>query len=425
MMTKSITSINSVAAEGSGSDGINRQENGISMVPVNTVSIKSNGTSIMDKETIGMARHNHDDMTNSITRVNNVAAEGSVTDGINRRERGISMTFNPMVSAYTVSNTSSGTSIIGKETVGMVRHQHDDMTVHIASVNNVAAEVIDTDGINRRERGISMVPAITLSHKSSGTSIIGKETVGMVRKRFVSMLIISTLNLIVVGTLNFTYVLVILSYNGTVVTLVDIGMGVFKAVWTNVVIVEAMRLLDAHYIKSNKRELSFLSFTSILNNIVIPCMALTLASPDCFYNMIYSRDDVVSSYSLNTWVYLDADNNFIYAAISAVNVTINYETEMTFTPPYAYSYQCSSAILTSYVVIFLYSALFGLLSQPLADRVKDDLTVAQDKLVTQSFLSSKGSGSAKVTSTIPDEMPVPPSEIDAKSSSLSHNNIMR
>ena len=241
----------------------------------------------------------------------------------------------------------------------------------------------------------------------------------MVRKRFVSMLIISTLNLIVVGTLNFTYVLVILSYNGTVVTLVDIGMGAFKAVWTNVVIVEAMRLLDAHYIKSNKSEadgwrLSFLSFTSILNNIVIPCIALTLASPDCFYNMIYSRDDVVSSYSLNTRV--DFDVYF---------TTISYESEMTFTPPYAYSYQCSSAILTSYVVIFLYSALFGLLSQPLGDRVKDNLTVAQDKLVTQSFLSSKGSGSAKVTSTMCDETPVPPSEIDAKSSSLSHNNIKR
>ena len=104
---------------------------------------------------------------------------------------------------------------------------------------------------------------------------------------------------------------------------------------------------------------------------------------------------------------------------------ISYKSDTTFTPPYAYSYQCSSTILTTYVVIFLYSELFGLLSQPLGDRVKDNFTVVQEKLDRQSFLSSKGSGSAKVTSTIPDEILVPPSEIDAKSSSLSHNYIKR
>ena len=119
-----------------------------------------------------------------------------------------------------------------------------------------------------------------------------------------------------------------------------IGMGVFKAVWTNVVIVEVIRLFEVHYVKSGSdsggQRLSFLSFTSILNNIVIPCMSLSLASPDCFYNLLYSRGDVSSSYNIGLSI------GFGY-----ISEAIMFESKVMFTPPYTYSYQCSSAILTS------------------------------------------------------------------------------
>ncbi len=132
----------------------------------------------------------------------------------------------------------------------------------------------------------------------------------------------------------------------------------------------------------DKRGLSFLAFTSILNNIVIPCVALSLASPDCFYNLIYSREDVSSSY------YTDAyfkSGNEEYQLFSI-------DSHPTFTPPYSYSYQCSSAILTSYTVIFLYSALIGLVSQPLKDKFIDNLPAIKEQLATcmrsTSFLRS-------------------------------------
>ena len=117
-------------------------------------------------------------------------------------------------------------------------------------------------------------------------------------------------------------------------------MGVFKAVWTNVVIVEVIRLFEVHYVKSGSdsggQRLSFLSFTSIPNNIVIPCMSLSLASPDCLYNLLYLRGDVSSSYNIGLSI------GFGY-----ISEAIMFESKVMFTPPYTYSYQCSSAILTS------------------------------------------------------------------------------
>jgi hypothetical protein len=206
--------------------------------------------------------------------------------------------------------------------------------------------------------------------------VTNKETPEMVQRRFVAICLIFAVNLVVVVGLNFAYILIVLHYNDTVVTLAEVGMGVFKAGWTNMVVVEVYRQLGKHYIKSSntmdKRGLSFLAFISILNNIVIPCLALTLASPDCFYNLIYSRENVSSSYYTDAYIYID-DNKYQLFSI---------DSHLTFTPPYSYSYQCSSAILTSYTVIFLYSALIGLVSQPLKDKFIDNLPVIEEQLAT-------------------------------------------
>jgi len=171
----------------------------------------------------------------------------------------------------------------------------------------------------------------------------------------------------------------------------------FKAVWTNVVIVAAIRWFDARY-KTGQR-LSFLSFTSIMNNIVIPCVALSLVSPDCFYNLLYSREDVSSTFA--TEFYFNVEFDFGYAS-----TTTSYESTLQYTPSYSYSYQCSSAILTSYVVIFLYSALFGLMSQPFIDRLNQNVRMMKEKLVTRASFISRTS-STRNSESIPGETSQP------------------
>jgi hypothetical protein len=251
-----------------------------------------------------------------------------------------------------------------------------------------------------------MISVMALGRGSSAMDI-SDEMKDIVKKRFLSMALISTVNLAVVSTLNFAYVITILNYNGTIVTLVDIAMGMFKAVWTNIVIVAAIKWCDERY-KTGQR-LSFLSFTSIMNNIVIPCVALSLVSPDCFYNLLYSREDVSSTLATGFGFTVEYRDRYDPKYFNSFSTTANYESTLVYTPSYSYSYQCSSAILTSYVVIFLYSALFGLMSQPFIDRLNQNVDMMQGKLVTQAALIKKpqpGSTAASEVVMMLDRTPI-------------------
>ena len=229
-------------------------------------------------------------------------------------------------------------------------------------VANIDRKEVDS---NLQKRGVSMTSVVSpMGVNKDVRSGVDPESADMITKRHVSLTVVSILNLVVVAALNGAYVYTILQYNGTVVTLVDICMGIFKSVWTNVVLVESIRFLEVFYIKSSTnlavtRHISFLSFMSIMNNIVIPCLSLSVMNPNCFYNLMYARDIVALSYSIQheVFYYLSTSITTFYTSVD-----ITYDSTLQYTPSYSYSYQCSAAILTTYVVIFLYSAFFGLVS---------------------------------------------------------------
>jgi hypothetical protein len=136
-----------------------------------------------------------------------------------------------------------------------------------------------------------------------------------------------------------------------------------------------------------------------MNNIVIPCVALSLVSPDCFYNLLYSREDVSSTLATGFGFTVEYIDRFNPKYFDSFSTTAHYESALQYTPSYSYSYQCSSAILTSYVVIFLYSALFGLMSQPFIDRLNQNVDMMQGKLVTQASFITRTSSTRNSEST--------------------------
>ncbi len=264
--------------------------------------------------------------------------------------------------------------------------------------NPLLAPAIQTD-VKREEksdrdshRRLSMTSVMVLS-RSSRANVISDEAKIIVKRRFFSMLLVSTVNFAVVSTLNFAYVITILNCNESVTTVVDIAMGLFKALWTNVVVVGAISWFDSHY--NTGQRLSFVTITSILNNIVMPCIALSLASPNCFYNLLYSREDVSSTFRTE---FLYTSDTFVVDGFDVVlTLPVNYESSLVYTPSFSYSYQCSSTILTSYVVIFLYSTLFALMSQPFIDRFRINATIVKET-ITQYFLTGTSNNNSEETS---------------------------
>ena len=274
--------------------------------------------------------------------------------------------------------------------------------------NPLLAPAIQTDVKHEEKsdrdsrRRLSMTSVMVLS-TGSGANVISDEAKIIVKRRFLSMLLVSTVNFAVVSTLNFAYVITILNCNESVTTVVDIAMGLFKALWTNVVVVGAISWFDVHY--NTGQRLSFVTITSILNNIVMPCIALSLASPNCFYNLLYSREDVSSSFRTE---FLYTSDTFVVDGFDVVlTLPVSYDSRLVYTPSFSYSYQCSSTILTSYVVIFLYSTLFALISQPIIDRFHKNAAIGKET-ITQYFITgtnNNNEGSSK-SGVVTDRIPI-------------------
>jgi hypothetical protein len=88
----------------------------------------------------------------------------------------------------------------------------------------------------------------------------------------------------------------------------------------------------------------------LLNNIVAPCIAIALISPECFFYVYNAASPVTTTYTVPG------------CEISALGLTCNgspLTMTTTYTLPFTYSYQCSSALLSSFADVFVYRYLFG------------------------------------------------------------------
>ena len=106
--------------------------------------------------------------------------------------------------------------------------------------------------------------------------------------------------------------------------------------------------------------LRFLVYLSIFNNVIAPSIAAMLVSPNCFYYMLAESPAVTVSYEFVHCV------EFISTTVTNTCGKLGFATHTTsYSPPYNYSYQCSSALMTSFTDIFIYRYVFSGLVMPL------------------------------------------------------------
>ena len=82
----------------------------------------------------------------------------------------------------------------------------------------------------------------------------------------------------------------------------------------------------------------------MFNNVIAPCLATAAADNSCFLNFFVAPDAIESSF--------DYPQCLVYSLTSCLEYedsTITTE----FSPPFIYSYQCTSSLLTKYVPMFL------------------------------------------------------------------------
>jgi hypothetical protein len=84
----------------------------------------------------------------------------------------------------------------------------------------------------------------------------------------------------------------------------------------------------------------------IINNILIPLIAATAISPNCFYYALFSAEAVESNYEFSQCVSFSIDGDCMELR--------TFEPITSYQPPFLYSYQC---IFKNYLIFYYYCLL--------------------------------------------------------------------
>jgi hypothetical protein len=222
--------------------------------------------------------------------------------------------------------------------------------------------------------------ASSVAQNSITTEGNGKEEASEKRELFIMAFIytiIFLIDLVVMGIVDFSYVYIVINYGTVVVTLTAFSLAIFRLITNNLLLwtaipqtislvtycVPSWKELSFYLIKHPKsdfnssnvasfssyytaRDISFLENVILFNNIVIPVLAIAFILPDCFYNALFAADSVSSYYNF------ERCDQYIYLIQQGRICSEETET-LSYSPPFIYSYQCSSKIIINYVSVYI------------------------------------------------------------------------
>jgi Leucine-rich repeat (LRR) protein len=196
---------------------------------------------------------------------------------------------------------------------------------------------------------------------------------------FARLLTVLLINFMINLTVDSVYVFIITNrrYNTTVITLSEISVGMFKVFWNDFSLRFMFRWVREIYLgdkvtrstmaaaASNSivsypikeaRERYFLGTMIVLNSVIIPCLAIAAVSKDCFYNFWKQPPNVVNQYSYASCTstrYVAADN-IGATCVSGDSLDVH---STSYSPPFVYSYQCSSQFIVNYSPVYACTAI--------------------------------------------------------------------
>jgi hypothetical protein len=193
--------------------------------------------------------------------------------------------------------------------------------------------------------------------------------------------IIIVLDVIIVSIADFSYVYVVLTYDFLINLLTAWTLAVFRLLSNRILLSFAIPfvrkkvlLVKMKYLKLSKdeeaiaflnepyqfrrRDISMLENLMLFNNIVIPVIAVLFILPDCFYNALFAASNVTSSYEYTTC--------YQYLVFQGTGRLCQRLVEdVTYSPPFIYSFQCSSKIIINYVSVYIFMFIIVSLLLPL------------------------------------------------------------
>ena len=182
---------------------------------------------------------------------------------------------------------------------------------------------------------------------------------------------LSIVNVTLVIIVNMAYVASISDRNMNSYTKETLSfvVSVFKLIWNGTIMDKMYYYIHAQLMKikdATKQEmlskrsllLPLMLWLSIFNNIIVPFIAVAFISPNCFYYAIYPANNVKSVIAFNGCTETIRQSGTSYeTSLNCHSGSLPYT--IVYSPPFAYSYQCTSSLLSSFASIFLYRYILG------------------------------------------------------------------
>jgi Leucine-rich repeat (LRR) protein len=171
-------------------------------------------------------------------------------------------------------------------------------------------------------------------------------------------------NFVVVLGVNTAYVTIALSQNGLALTLAQIALALFKVAFNSACSPVLMRWACQRFLGRQPSASSYVAlqlFVSVVNNILVPCLVVSIISPSCFYNIFKQVPDVYATYQ-----YKGECTQFEVTEILECIGDQTLSASTSYSPPFAYSYQCSSSFITYYSPAFVIMCMVAGFGIPLA-----------------------------------------------------------
>jgi Leucine-rich repeat (LRR) protein len=156
-------------------------------------------------------------------------------------------------------------------------------------------------------------------------------------------------NFSIVGLVNTGYLVEVLD-NNPEIQLIQITLSLFKLVWNTVLISNSLKWLTNSSTELLLNPLLFRFLIKLINFVVIPCLATSLISDSC-YLKLFQQQTAPLLYDMRCSGVKGIDNGTVTCTGSFENLLA----DDVFTPPFIYSFQCTSAIIANYVPVLLYS----------------------------------------------------------------------
>jgi hypothetical protein len=201
-------------------------------------------------------------------------------------------------------------------------------------------------------------PVLQESHAANAEDAVPQQS----RMRvWASACLYVTLNAVVVVGVNAAYVYIAIYQSSGLLVMAQVLIAFFKLLWGQYG-TEHLRKAVAERIGQGKEAEGRLFLmqlaVAITNTLIIPCLVAACISPSCFYDVFVPPSSVTTSYNAPQCELL---NKGVCVLYSPDIFTLTYN------PPYRYSYQCSSSLVTYYAPAYVNLCLVSTFVVPAAE----------------------------------------------------------